>query len=409
MFNKLKKNYHPYFTPIWLVQIWSIIEMILAYVNYESEVLSVLRYFLFFIATIWLIKSLLQQNYNINLASKIYLLWIIGMLIGSIPYLISDYENYLYLKQFLSGIFFMYVSFFLIAAKLDLDFFKRLFKFSFTLILIYLLISIPFFYVFTQNLSYGAEGYTFFASAGSILVLTLPYHSINKRKLIVLAFIIAIILMMILARRNKVIYFASILFFSYFINIVFKNSFYINTKNKIFKSMILLVLLFSVVLTMFSNKFELFFSRMKTGMESREDIIDLFRNDFDSTPEDWIWGRGIFGKFEGGMLATFEDSGLRDGIENGYYQIILNGGWVLLSIFILICINAIYKGFFKSNNLLIKSFASILIVLFISMFAMNQQGIGIKSIIIYISIAACNSKFLRNLSDQYLKENIGLK
>jgi hypothetical protein len=43
------------------------------------------------------------------------------------------------------------------------------------------------------------------------------------------------------------------------------------------------------------------------------------------------------------------------------------------------------------------------------MFAMNQQGIGIKSIIIYISIAACNSKFLRNLSDQYLKENIGLK
>ena len=79
-------------------------------------------------------------------------------------------------------------------------------------------------------------------------------------------------------------------------------------------------------LVIFSSSFEFFFSRVDTGMDSREGIIELFMLDFNTTPNDWIFGRGIYGEFNGGILATNEDTGMRDGIENGYLNIILKGG-----------------------------------------------------------------------------------
>jgi hypothetical protein len=297
---------------------------------------------------------------------------------------------------------------FLIAAKFDIEFYDRMFKFCYQLILIYLVISIPLFPLFIKDLSFGAEGYTSFASAGSILLLTLPYHTKKKRTIIIIAVILAVIIMMILARRNKVIYFGSVLFFTYYINLFFKNTLLSVSKLTLIRSAIVLIIFFCIILVSFSRKFDLFWERMDTGMESREDIIELFIYDFNRTPQDWIWGRGIFGQFEGGILAD-EDTGRRDGIENGYYQTVLKGGGIFLFLLAVVSINAAYKGFFKSNNILCKGFASLLIIFFINMIAMNQYGITMKSIFIFIAISACNSKDLRGLTDHYLANKIGLK
>lgn len=214
--------------------------------------------------------------------------------------------------------------------------------------------------------------------------------------------------MMILARRNKVIYFGSVLFFTYYINLFFKNTLLSVSKLTLIRSAIVLIIFFCIILVSFSRKFDLFWERMDTGMESREDIIELFIYDFNRTPQDWIWGRGIFGQFEGGILAD-EDTGRRDGIENGYYQTVLKGGGIFLFLLAVVSINAAYKGFFKSNNILCKGFASLLIIFFINMIAMNQYGITMKSIFIFIAISACNSKDLRGLTDHYLANKIGLK
>jgi hypothetical protein len=404
------KKKHPYFTPIWLIQIWLIIEMIFKLISQDtSQLFSLVRYFVFFVATIMLVRSLFKHKAKINFITILFFLWVFWMLIAAIPDLFDGYYNYVKFKQFISGELLMYITIFIIGAKLDIEFYRRLFIFSYQMIIIYLVISIPLFLIFIQDPSYGAEGYTFFASVASILVLTLPYHSERKRTIIILSSLVAIVIMMILARRNKVVYFGSVLFFAYFINIFFKTTFNKQRKGVIVKSAVVLLLFTSMILLIFSDQFNLFWNRMDTGMDSREGIIDLFKEDFNKTPQDWIWGRGIFGAYEGGALATDEKTGLRGGIENGYYETFLKGGGVFLVLLSLISLNAAYKGFFKSNNLLCKGFAALLIVFFISMIAMNQYSLSLKGIIIYVAIAACNSKELRRLPDKYLENKIGLK
>lgn len=405
---KLYKDQHPYFTPILIVQVWLIIEMILNVISYSSQLVSLVRYLVFFVATVFLMQSLYKYNEKINLPSKILFLWIIWMFVDSIPFLISDYRNYLYLKQFISGIFFMYITIFLIAAKLDIQFYRLLFKFSYLMVLIYVIITVPFFPAFVKNFTLGAEGYTFFASMGSILLLTLSYHTKKKQWVIILSVVLAIVLMMILARRNKVLYFGSILFFAYLISFFSKPTFIRKINISTFKALIVVALFLGMLVIVFSESFDFFWERMDEGMTSRESIISLFVDDFNNSPQDWFWGRGIFGQFEGGLLATDENTGLRDGIENGYYQTILKGGGVFLVLLTIISINAAYKGFFKSNNLLCKGFAAIIIVFYISMIGMNQYGVSLKSIIVYVSIAACNSWQLRSYTDEYLSQKIGL-
>lgn len=209
---------------------------------------------------------------------------------------------------------------------------------------------------------------------------------------------------MLLGRRNKVVFYGGALVLSAIL--VLKNY---NISSKITFRYIVLIILLSIGILAFLDKFTLFFDKVSLGMSSREQVIDDFFYDFNQHPSDWFWGRGIYGEFDGGVLNDSEDGASRDGIENGYLYLILKGGWLWLGLLILISINAIYKGLMKSKNMLCKGFAIIIILYFIDMIGFGIPGMTIKYMMVFIAIAGCNSPWLRQLNDSYLKEKIGLR
>lgn len=397
------------FTFLVIVVLINIIYSLLGLIKIELP--SIFRYMVNAIAIFYYFRDFSKIQWN---SKSIYInllyFWIILLLLMSIPDFIDNYRNHIKFKQFFSSIFITYLFVFLITFKIDLKFIKSIFNLSYNFLLFYLIITVPFFLYFTKSSANGAEVTGSLLVGGLvILLMTLPYHNIKKQFFIVLAFIVVTIINIILARRNQVLFFSSAMFFAYLISFLSKG---VNIRKKtwnLFLFVIISSLFISIVFFIFTNPFDFFIQRVATGMESREGVIELFTDDFNSHKLDWYLGRGVFGEFEGGViLATDYKTGLRDGIENGYYFSILKGGWIYLGLLILISLKAMYNGFFKSKNLLVKGMASIILIYFIDMIGFGIPEVSLKYAMVFISIAGCNLKWLRECSNEYLTKQIGL-
>ena len=367
-------------------------------VSDSSVFISLIRYVLMIIASFYLLKYVLNNHLKISFLQKLFIIWIVYLYLTAIPDIVNPYKNHLYFKQFLLSFMFLYLIPLMMIAELDIEFLKRLFKFCYFLAVAYIVVVILF-------AKYDDEGCTLFAEGVIILMMTWPYHKPKQRIVVILVFVIAIVGMMLAARRNKVVFFGGGLLFALIINIISSSSY--GASRKVF--LVLLLLAFGVGLYFNMSSFGLFFERMHTGMESREGIIELFVDDFNSHPSDWVYGRGIYGEFDGGALNTKDELGLRDGIENGYLQLILKGGGIWLGLLTIIALNAVYKGLFKSKNLLCKGFAMIILLYYLDMIGFGIPTVSLKYFMVFLAIAGCNTTWLLECSDDYLAKEIGLK
>ena len=360
------------------------------------QIVSLANYILMAIATYLLISSVIKNHLKIEFSQKLFFIWIVYIYIAAIPIIIGGYMNYLYLKKFLTYYMFMYSIPFFMICSLNEAFIKQLFK------LIYLLCCLYFISLIAgKGLN---EGFTMLAEGVIILLMTLSYHKSKKKIVIILCCLLCIVLMMLAARRNKVVYFGGGLIMAFLINAIYSKK----SGSKIGWLFLIFVLLIGFVFT--ASYFSYFFERVGTGMSSRQVVLDYYFEDFNSTPTDWITGRGMYGEFFGGLAnASDENTEMRDGIENGYLFLILKGGLIWVCLLIIISLRAIYKGLFKSNNLLCKGFAMIILLYLIDMVGFGIPTTWIKYIMVYISIAGCNTEWLRNCSDDYLANRIGLK
>lgn len=388
------------FRAIVLSQIVELLPMILSVIGIDihSQVVSVMNYMIMLLATFYCLKYVFKQHVKVSVIQILFFIWLLYLYISAVPDIIDPYKNHIQLKQFLTYIMFLNIIPVMMVAELDFVFLKKLFKFSFVLLLCYLVLAILF-------AKFDKEGLTVLAEGAIILMMTWPYHRPRKRIVVILVFVIAIVGMMIAARRNKVVFYGGGLMLALIINIIATSS-YGSTKRVV---LVLLTLVFGISLYFAQSSFSFFFERMGTGMSSREDIIELFVEDFNNHPSDWVFGRGLYGTFYGGVLNTNEDLDLRDGIENGYLFLILKGGGIWLALLTLIAFNALYKGLFKSKNLLCKGFSMIILLYYIDMIGFGIPQISLKYIMVFIAIAGCNTPWLRECSDQYLEKEIGLK
>ena len=395
---------------IQLILIFDIIQSVLE-LNFP-----ILRYLLYFIASYFLIRAIQKNSlslsvlYRKNIFIVFFLFWIILLIIASTPQLLDDYRNYIKFKRFFSGLGYIYLVSFFAILKPNILFYRFFFKLSFILAIVYLIITIPLFSYFTTSLyNHGEEYGSVFAAGASILLLTFSYHSKKVNLISVATILLVLIVNMLLARRNQVLYFASVFFFSYCINVFHQSNFMKKGKLRtiLFSSFFILLLSFMFYVNI--EHFSLLGERTLTGMESREGIIDLFMEDFNSKPKDWIWGRGIFGEFQGGILALDDNTGLRDTIENGYLFLFLKGGWIYVGLLSIISFKAAYNGFLKSKNLLCKAFACIILIYFIDMIGFGLPSAMLRYIIVFIAIGGCHSHELLQCSDEYLSKKIGLK
>lgn len=384
------------------------IDCIISYYAVGSQAISFVRYCVYFTATYYLLKGLNNNYRKPSLAEFLLLLWAVYIIFGGFIYTLNVGFNTPYFKQFISGLCTLYLVPFLMISNLSSTFLKKYFILSYYLaILSILLLSIDSIAIFGSRTSIHAEIFTYFATGVSFLLMTYPYHGKKKIFVIFTVTLTVIFIMMLLGRRNKVVYFGSILFFALLLNMVCKT--YLSKGSKKFKVIGLVLCIVLIVINSFSEHFTYFFERMDTGMSSREGTIELFLIDFNNQPSDWIFGRGMYGSFMGGVLAEDDLTGTRSGIENGYLQLILKGGWIWLGLLIFISIKALYLGLFKSKNLLCKGMALVILVYYIDMIGFGIPTLYLGYINVFIAISGCNTKWLRDCTDAELQPHLNLK
>jgi hypothetical protein len=377
--------------------------------------LPFLRYFFALGSLFYLGNAIYYQRRNQTSLRKntrfiIYLLliWSFVMIMMGMPQVFSGYIRNTYVKILISGQLLLYLLPLILLVNPNIVFYKKMMKLSAFMAILYLFFTIPFISFFLKDIQNGAETYAaFFASCSTLVILTFPYHSKWTVRLMFLATFVAIALTGYFARRNQVLYFSSVLLFIGVITLMSRSTL-LRKRRMVFLLSIITSLIFIFILAnIFTLKYNPLFEKVGTGFESRESVFADFKADFD-TKNDWWIGRGINGEYNSNTSVD-EFKNTRPGIENGYYQYILKGGYIYLGLFVLISLLASFNGFFRSNNILSKAFAAIIIINLIDMIGFGIPTLSIRYVTLWFSIAGCLSPWLRSLNDEYLALNIGIR
>lgn len=400
----LQKGQYLY-NSVLMVQIMLMIDASFRLFGFEtSQALSLVRYMMYFFGVYWMFKDIRLNHVNIPLFYKIYLVWVLYILISALPELTNPMQNHIIFKSFISGKLFIYALPFLICTDIDLPFFKMVFRLSYYMIIAYMVLAIPIYITHYGLLtSYQNEAITFLLEGAILILMTLPYQRRKTITTTTIAVVMAIVIMMLLARRNKVVYYGGGLGLAIILNVLKGNLSSSRKASIIFATLIGFLFIFNS-----GGLFDAFFNKMDSGMSSREQVIEDFHSDFNNTPSDWIFGRGLFGEFDAGVLNDNENTGLRDAIENGYLMLILKGGWIWLGLLILISINSVYKGLFKSNNIFVKGCACIILLYYLDMIGFGVPTASLKYIMVFLSISVCSSPKWRAYSDDDIHNQLAI-
>lgn len=112
---------------------------------------------------------------------------------------------------------------------------------------------------------------------------------------------------------------------------------------------------------------------------------------------DLVIGRGLSGTYK----SLFLDESNRTGIETGYLNMVLKGGWIYVIVYFAFILPAIYLGFFKSQNLVVKIMA---IYAFVWFFYFNTASSNMSTSIRYFlflyCIFICYNRKYREMDDK---------
>lgn len=141
----------------------------------------------------------------------------------------------------------------------------------------------------------------------------------------------------------------------------------------------------------------------RIDQDSRSGVEDCFINDFTFT--DWIVGRGFTGRyFCPNVDENNEVSGYRTMIETDYLMIILKNGSIYLAMLLLVLIPAVFKGIFRSQNILSKAAGCWILFWIICLYPANVFGFSMNYLLVWLSVGICYSKEIRNIPDAVLKD-----
>lgn len=175
---------------------------------------------------------------------------------------------------------------------------------------------------------------------------------------------------------------------------------------KILKWFFTIIVLASVFLYVYFTSNFLFSFLMERGVEDSRSTVEYeffksFKNDY----VDWIFGRGISGTY---YTTVFDGYSQRGIIESGYLHIILKGGLISLGLFLILLINSFIKGFFKSNNVIIKAMALYILIHILYLYPFGIPTFTLEYLFLWCSVAYCQSDYWRNLNNFQIRTKTGL-
>lgn len=180
----------------------------------------------------------------------------------------------------------------------------------------------------------------------------------------------------------------------------------ISTKNKMLIIFLSVILVAVGSVSMSNIKLPSMFNfLLDRGDEDTRTGVEVYMYN-DMSTNDWIIGKGIKGSYYCPVVDNVNDaegSGYRDNIETGYLQIILKGGIISLALLLLMFIPAVYKGFFKSKNVLSKSAAMWIFLWIVYLIPAGGIVFNMNYLLVWISVGICYSEKIGNMSDSTIK------
>ncbi|MDN3655839.1 hypothetical protein QWZ08_09405 [Ferruginibacter paludis] len=286
--------------------------------------------------------------------------------------------------------------------KDDLTFFYLIRSF-YLLAVVFLLFSLLDRFLITQRGT--AEGFILpFAFTCGFLFLSSKYTS---RKITWVAFVsllIGLLSFTYLARRNALGSFAVLLL----------TGFYFLLRNMHagrFIRFIPIFCLIAIVGLSSADKLPLSLTEKLNDRLAEDSRSYVFDNFFKSMEEDMFFGRGMRGTYYSPIDHQVTDDGVvydavnnRDVIENGYLQLVLNGGYINVILFGLTLLPAGVLGLFKAKNQLTRICGIMILLWLVDMSVYGMPRLLLQYILVWMCVGICYKKSFRNKTDDEIAE-----
>lgn len=260
-------------------------------------------------------------------------------------------------------------------------------------------------YDYSMTVYEGSGGYQDFITRSTLGISSLvpPMFFVYLKKylptklwrLYLISILLSILLIIYLGRRGSSLVSVIYLLSAWFLYL------FCNKKSNKFVMILLLLLCICAVFIMYMNtKDTLFAVITERGLDdTRSGVEKNFYKDLTST--DWLIGKGWFGTYYDSIFNA-----RRSSIETGYLSLILRGGIIYLFLYIMVILFSAFKGIFKSNNILLKSFGLIMILSLIELKVYGWPMMNMNYYIIWLGVYMCNKKYYREMNDISIKEKL---
>jgi len=229
--------------------------------------------------------------------------------------------------------------------------------------------------------------------AFAFIVLCEKY--VSKKTLIIniICLVFALSIAVLCARRGVIV-----IILSYFIIFIWSR---LNTGK--LTTIVGFVIAAIALLVVFRNAFSdshIFDFLMERGVKDTREGVDVALYDQMNTWE-MIFGKGLNGRYYYPMGGLTEElfKGWRYGIETGFNNLVLKGGYALAITYVLLLLIPGFKGVFKSNNSLCKVGGAYILLSVAELYPFGILSFNIKFLIIWMCIVLCMSPKTRQLSD----------
>jgi hypothetical protein len=294
-------------------------------------------------------------------------------------------------------------------------FIKKIFDYCYKLGMIFLIaipVCLPFLFV-NQNFS---EQYVWVLAMGGGFLLLTSFYQPRKRVVVAsIVMVLALLLITVMARRSIMLTCVCFLSFSFLlIPVINKNTSLIKKTVFIFSFVFVIFIGYN---TFVSNQSGIFRKITKRATADTRETVFFFYF-MDLSEKDFLWGKGLNGTYfcpgvdrawNDGEDFKYRDLDYRVYIECGYLQLLLNGGIIYLSIYLLILIPAIIKGLFFSRNLFLKSCAILILMHLIDMAPFGLPTFSLRGFLVWFCVAICYSKEMRLKDEDEMQSFLAFK
>lgn len=159
----------------------------------------------------------------------------------------------------------------------------------------------------------------------------------------------------------------------------------------------------AVFFVLHSNLFGYIFER---GMEdTRTGVEQAMMLDMDNW--ELVFGKGLNGRYYCPVANQDTDylNGYRYGIETGFLNLVLKGGYLMAILYVLLLLIPSYKGVFKSNNQLCKALGWFIFISILELYPFGWLAFSIKFLIIWVGVSLCLNANIRKMTDQQIYEH----